>query len=517
MKHLLTTIVVGLAGIQGLTLEAQSRPKLMVGIVVDQLRTDYLEDLKDMFGNGGFRRLMNNGVYFQDIDYVVPLQDVTAATAILQTGTYPRQNGITGGAVADHSTKIFKPIFTDQAYLGNFTNETYSPVALRVNTITDEVTLATSGKANIHSIAPDAGQAIVLAGHTGNSAFWLNDETGRWSSSTYYTGAPDILQNRNYSTPLISKIDTLKWVPLRASEPYPYVTKSRQNDGFRYSFSRSDKDVYSLYKQTPFINDDITEAAEQYVTTLNLGKDESGIDVLNIGYTLAPFSLISGTDYRYELEDAYLRLDKDLEQLFNTLDKYVGKDNVLVYLVSSGYFNEPATGTTIYRLPGGTFSVKRALSLLNAFLSAKYGNGAYVDMFANGQIFLSHSELEKKNLEVENVARESRDFLIKMSGVSEAYTPADLISPAVKEIEALRLSIDPKTVGDVILEFAPGWTVVDDSRFPTITLDNNTQAYRFPGFIMGPGISPKTESATVEAVKIAPVLAGEMHIRAPSN
>ena len=517
MNRLLSTVVVGLAGIQGISLAAESRPKLVVGIVVDQLRTDYIESLKDLFSQGGFKRLMNQGLYLKDVDFGVPGGDATSASAIIQTGNYPRYTGVTGSMIFDPSTKSLRPLFNDETYIGNFTNEKYSPAALRVTTVTDEMSVENKGKSNIHSIAPDAAQAIVLSGHTGNSAFWINDETGRWSSTTYYPDAPALLPNKNYQEPLLSKIDTIKWMPLHPGVSYPYVSSSEIKDGFRYSFSRADKDVFSLYKHSPFINKDITQAAVEYITELNLGKDSETTDILNLGYTLAPYPLAGNTDYRYELEDAYLRLDKELERLFNTLDKQVGKDNVMVYLVSTGYFAEPPVDNSVYRMPGGTFSVKRGMSLLNAYLAAKYGNGSYVDHYAENQIYLSHSTIEGKNLDLTKVAEDARDFLVKMSGVEGAYTAADLMSPAVVQLEELRLAIDPKTAGDIVLEFNPGWNVVDDSRFPSITQVNKTTAINAPGFIYGKGINADIVEETVEATAIAPTLAHALHIRAPNS
>lgn len=516
MNCLLKSFLVGLAGIQGLSLVAETRPKLVVGIMVDQLRTDYIENLREMLSDGGFRRLMDQGIYFTDVDFQVPGGDAASASAIIQTGSFPKINGIGGSLVFDSNTNSLKSVFQDEAYIGNFTSETYSPAALRVTTLTDEIAIENQGKSLIHSIAPDAAQALVLSGHSGNSAFWINDETGRWSSTTYYSNLPNILQNKNYSGPLISRLDTMIWVPLR-KEPYPHVSSDNSNRGFRYTFSRSDKEVFDLYKSSPFVNADITDAAIDYLKDLRLGNHNDVTDVLNLGYSLSVYPNYDNENYRFELEDAYLRLDKDLERLFTSLDKQVGKDNVLVYLFSTGYFNEPAIDNPNYRLPGGTFSVKRALSLLNAYLSAKYGNGAYVNHYADHHIFLSKSLLEEKNLDIRTIAEESRDFLIRMSGVADVFTLADLISPSGSHLDGMRRAIDPKTAGDIILDFNAGWKVVDDSRFPPITYDNKTTAYNTPGFIMGAGIKPKEVIETIEAVSIAPTLAGKLRIRSPNS
>lgn len=517
MNYLLKSILVCLAGIQGISLGAETRPKLMVGIIVDQLRTDYLENLKGLLGEGGFKRLMDRGVYLQDVDFMVPGGDMASAAAIIQTGAYPKQNGVPGALVFDQSSNSFKSVFQDESYIGNFTSETYSPAGLRVTTLTDEIAVENGGKNKIHSISPDAAQAIVLAGHTGNSAFWINDETGRWSSTTYYGNLPTILQNKNYNSPLISRLDTMRWEPLKKGLQYPYISLQEAKDGFRHTFSRSDKDVFDYYKNSPYVNTDITDAAIEYVNGLNLGKNSDLTDVLNLGYTLAVMPNFDKADYRYELEDAYLRLDKDLERLFNVLDKQVGENNVFVYLVSTGYFKEPPIQNPEFKLPGGTFSVKRAMSLLNAYLSAKYGNGAYVNQFADHQVYLSKNVLEEKQLDLYKIAEESRDFLVKMSGIADAFTLGDLMSVSGSYLDPHRRAIDPKLAGDIIIDFNPGWKVVDDSRFPPQTQDIKTTTYLMPGFLIGPDIRPRVVTETVEATAIAPTISKALRIRAPNS
>ena len=517
MNLLLKSVVFGITGIQGVALAAEPRPKLVVGIMVDQLRTDYLENMKDMFVQGGFRRLMDNGVYFKDIDYIIPVKDATVASAIIQSGSYPRYTGVTGKTIYDPSVKSENSLFKDPNYIGNFTDETYSPAALRVTTLTDEIAVDNKGKGQIHSLSPDAAESIVLAGHAGNSAFWVNEETGRWSSTTYYPNPPASIQNRNYNEPLISRIDTMKWVPMRKGEPYVDVSAQEIKEGFKYTFSRSDRDVFALYKNSPFVNSDITQIATEYISDLKLGTNPETIDVLNLGYNLSPYPGAMDGDYKYLLQDAYLRLDRDLEVLFNNLDKKVGKENVLVYLFSTGYFTEPETDTHAYRLPGGIFSVKRSMSLLNAYLSAKYGNGAYVDQYSDNHIYLDKNVIEEKGLDLFNVAEDSRDFLVKMSGVSDAGTSMDYMSASLPQHKAQRLAIDPKTSGDIILEFNPGWKVIDDSKYPSQNQITTTAAYSAPGFIMGTGISPQIKEETVEATAIAPTLASALRIRSPNS
>lgn len=517
MNRLLTTLMMGLAGIQGITLAAELRPKLVVGIVVDQLRTDYIESLRDMLGEGGFRRLMDNGLYLTNIDFKIPNPDAASASAIIQTGAYPRKNGVTGSEVYNPSTQNITSVFNDPAFIGNFTTETYSPAALRVTTISDEIAVATDGESSIHSIAPDAEIAIILSGHSGNSAFWINDDTGKWSSTTYYPAQPTSLQNKNYNQPLVSRLDTMKWMPLKKGIKYPDVSQSKAGTGFRYTFPRSDRNVFSLYKESPYVNSDITDAAIEYLRDMNLGKRTEGTDVLNLGYTLAPFPTAVGQDARYTNLDSYLRLDLDLNKLFKEIDRQVGLDNTLIYLVSTGYVSEPAADDSKFRLPTGSFSVKRALSLLNSYLSARYGNGSYISKYNNSQIYLDSKAIEDKGLDRNKIADDSRDFLMKMSGVSDAYTNNDLMSPSVPQLEGHRLATDPKFSGDILLEFNPGWVVTDDSVYPPVVKDNKTTAYTTPAFLMGPGLKAEKIETRQDAASLAPKIASLLHIRPPTG
>ena len=517
MNRIVSSMIVGLAGIQGFTLLAESRPKLLVGIIVDQLRTDYLETLQDKFTTGGFKRLMSKGAFFKDVDFKVPNLDEAGATAILQTGSYPRQNGVAAAALYNPAEKKFTSVFQDPSYIGNFTTENYSPSSLRVSTLSDEIAIDSEGASSIHSIAPDPEVAIILSGHAGNSAFWINDDTGKWASTTYYTSQPTPLQNKNYNSPLVSRLDTMRWVPAKPATYYPDINPSRIKEGFRYTFPRSDRDVFRLYKNSPYVNTDVTEAACEYLHHLNLGKKQEVTDVLNIAYTLAPYSSVNKGDGKFELEDSYLRLDRDLDKLFKDIDTNVGLENVIIYLASTGSFSETERDHEKFRIPTGSFSVKRALSLLNAYLAAKYGNGAYVDQFASGHIYLDKNTIEDKGLNLNNVAEDARDFLVRMSGVADAYTIADLQSPAVQQLEGHRLGNDPKSAGDIIMEFNPGWKVIDDSRFPPENLPVYSSAYPTPVFIMGPGVQSETINETIDATAIAPTIARLLRIRSPNS
>ena len=517
MNRLLTTVICGLVGINTMLAADPSRPKLVVGIVVDQLRTDYIEYLQNLFGEKGFRRLMKDGAFLRNVDYKVGSLDKASATAMVYTGAYPRQTGVAAASVYDPTVQRMVPALQDEKVIGNFTEENLSPVALRLSTISDEIAIDGVGVASVYSIAPDAQQAIIMAGHAGTSAFWINDNTGRWATTTYYRDAPPVMTQRNYDHSIAARIDTMKWKPALPLQRYPGLPAQKKMYDFKHTFSLADRDVYRQYAMSPLVNTEVTDVAISYLKDLGVGTKGEAIDMLNIGYTAAPFKAVKDGDFRLELEDSYVRLDGQLSRLFDAIDKYVGLDNTFVYVTSTGYYDDAVVDDPKFRIPTGEFSVKRALSLLNSYLTAKYGNGNYVDTYSRGHVYLDRKEIENKQLRLDEVAQASRDFLVKMAGVSDAYTMGDIMTSALPGMEALRLGTDPKTGGDVVLEFNSGWRVNDDTRFPNEVQVVRSSMVLSPAFFLGSGVKPQTISTPVDATAIAPTVTQTLRIRAPSG
>lgn len=517
MNRLITSVLFGLVGLNTVIMADPSRPRLVVGIIVDQLRTDYLDYLRSLFGENGFNRLMKEGVYLRDVDFKAEGLDAVSATAMICTGNYPNATGVPGTAVfRPDAKKSVKPL-EDPAAIGNFTNETFSPAALRLSTIADEVAVDGGGVGAVYAIAADPQQAVIMAGHAGNCAVWLNENTGKWATSAYYHESPQPVSNRNYNRPLSALIDTMQWRPSLPADRYPGVPAQKKAYPFRYTFPSSDRDVYRRFIASPLANAEVTDIAIDFLKSLSLGKRSEAIDMLNIAYTAAPYVYASDNDINMELEDTYLRLDSQLGRLFEAIDKSVGMENTLIYLTSTGYYDDLSAYPPEFRIPGGEFSVKRATSLLNSYLSAKYGNADYIDEYFNGQIYLDHSVIEQKKLSAADVADEARTFLCRMSGVADAYTLPEILSVSSASLERLRLATDAKTCGDIFLRFAPGWSVADDLHFPVEKKQIRSSMYLAPAFILAPQTAPAVIDATVDAVRIAPTVTSALRIRAPNG
>lgn len=515
--RLLTSLLMGLMTINVAVGADPARPKLVVGIVVDQLRTDYLQYLQSLFGEKGFKRMMRDGLYVQQLDFRSNVEDPAAATAVIFTGNYAPASGVPAAQAFSVTDGRALPTLEDKNSMGNFTREALSPAKLRLSTISDEVAIDGDGLTSVYSISPDPQQAIIMAGHAGNCAIWINDVDGKWSSTAYYRDFPNFVSNINRFKPLSAKLDTLQWKPALSIDRYPGVPAQKRYYPFRHLFSRSDKDVYRQFKTSAPVNAEVTDLAIEAIKNLGLGQRPDGIDMLSLGYTAAPFKYVRDADYRVELEDTYLRLDSQLGRLFDEIDAKVGLQNALIFLSSTGYYDDSAIDDPKFRIPSGDVSLKRVESLLNSYLSAKYGNGDYVSGVYAGQVYLDHSTLERRSMNVDEILRDSRDFLVKMSGISDARILGDIMSDPSDEARRLRLSVDPKNCGDIFLSFTPGWNVVDDLQYPSTSKPTREGSISTPFFMMGPGVEVQKITTPVDAAAIAPTVTSTLHIRSPNG
>lgn len=493
--------------------------KLMVGIVVEGLENQWLETLSEQMGQGGFKKLSEQGVSIENIDYGTNLDGASAASMLL-TGASPSINGIPSAEQYDAVTDRVNSIFADQNVMGNFSTRGYSPAALRTGTLSDEVRISSGGLSGVYGLAARAELAIPLAGHAGNLALWINPANGQWASSTFYREIPTAIAARNRALPLETRMDTMSWTPITGSASLPTLPEHLTRYPFRYVFPRGTGRL-EQFMATPLANREITHLAQEVMQVVHLGNSPDGTDVLNIAYSLEPFEYGQNTDNRAELIDAYLRLDKDLEQLFSSIDSSVGLENTLIYLAGTPPRPRSRREDDKYNMPAGEFSARRAISLLNLYLIALHGNGDYVDGFHNGYIYLNRRLIKERGLDGAQLRNEAAEFLTRMTGVAEAFTIDCIINGyAGDNAAALRRNTDPATAGDVFLRIAPGYEITEtgrQSRGPVIHLAERLSATTAPAFIFAPGLPAQKITVPVDARSIAPTVSRLLRIRSPNG
>lgn len=507
-KMFINSLLVGLVSFSAMS-QAQVRPKLVVGIVIDQLQTEYIDYLKELFGEKGFRRLINNGLYIKDLDFSIANPDRSSGSAIIYTGAYPNVSAVAGNNVFNPATKRLEPTM--------LTADGYSPVRLALSTISDEIAIDGIGLSAVYSIACDPSLAVIMGGHAATSAVWLDENNGLWKSSNYYTEFPLHIKNLNSHHSLPQRIDTIQWKPLLPLSSYPGIPAQKRYYPFRHTYPSRSADSYKLLSESPMGNREVTTAAIQYLTSLHLGNRADAIDMLNVGYSAAPCRDVKDGDYRLELQDSYLRLDLELARLFDAIQKNVGLENTLVFVVPTGYYDNATIDDPKYRIPTGDFSTKRAAALLNSFLSARYGTAEYVNAIAGNSVYFNHSVIDKNSAGAQQIIASGAEFLSKMSGVADVYTLSEILSSSSPEMRAIRIGIDAPTAGDIMYEVNPGWNLVDDFRYPTHTKSIRKAPASTPAFIFYPGVEAETISTPVSAAAIAPTVTKILRIRSPNG
>lgn len=498
--------------------EQPDQPRLVLGIVVEDLQEEYINLLRRYFTQGGFNRLLNNGVLLQNVDFG-PNLDTTAATALLYTGAAPSVNGVPADEVFDRSTLLGKSIFNDESVMGNYTTRTLSPKALATSTIADEIRISGDGFTYAYAIAPDPGQALVMAGHAGNCGVWLDDSNDCWATTTYYKTVPEALNFRNRSKGLKERLDTMSWSPALSESKYSILPKHLVNGSFRYTFNRKDKNNILRFKNSPCLNTEITDFAIDHINQYDLGAHD-GPDIISLAYSLEPYAYSKNADNRYEIVDSYYRLDRDLDRLFSVVDKKVGMPNVLVFVASTPAMSRSRRDDEKWQIPYGEFSTRKAISLLNMYLMAIYGNGNWVEGFHNGEFFLNRSLIDKEDKDLHLMREQAAAFLVQMAGVADAYSIDDIINHRTHLTisEAAKRNTSIEHAGDVRIKVMPGWELVDDFNYPGQKHNQvaREEATTSPVFIMAPGLAAKTIGTPVDARSIAPTVTRLLRIRSPN-
>lgn len=488
-------------------------PRLVVNICIDQLRSDYLNAFMPLYGENGFRKLLAEGLVFNNASYsFAPVDRASAVTSIV-TGTVPYYNGIPSSEWL--SRKTLRPMQCTDDQKSLLTSRLAGPTSVNVvvSTIGDELKIATQKQGRVYSVAKDCDAAVLSAGHAADCALWIDAKTGQWTTSDYFNKAiPDWVVRYNSSSSPARKSRSASWkAKSQQVQSSVYFLSQTQRKPFSYSFSGST--AYFDYSTSALVNSDITDMALQCVSAGQLGTDNIP-DILNVGYYAGTFRNKDIDVVGTEMIDTYARLDEAIGNLVTNVQQRVGKDNVVFVLSSTGYFDEEPIDYTLHGVPSGTVFINRTASLLNMYLSAFYGQGRYVEGYLDNQIYLDHKVIEQKKLRMLDVLDRSREMLLMSDGITAAYASITLNSDYSSSIQLLRNSCNTAVSGDIIIETAPGWKVVNENTHTESRW--SAQGLTFPVVVYGSGVSHDVVSTPVTIDRIAPTISKSIRIRAPN-
>lgn len=493
--------------------EPNGAPRLVVSITIDQLRSDYLEAFQPLYADKGFLRLMNEGKVYTNVSFPFTPIDRASATAAITSGVTPYYNNIAGQRWLNRET--LRPIgcVDDGKYAGLNTSETASPNKLSTSTIGDELKVCTGGKAVVYAIAPFRDAAVLSAGHAANGALWIDDVSGNWCSSRFYFNAlPSWAQAYNKLNAPAAKVGKTTWEPYSIlASNFSYFMQTGETKPFKHQFIGTQR--YKNYKTSALVNTDITDMALQCIASTGMGNDKI-TDLLCLTYYAGTYEHKAVTDCQLELQDTYIRLDKELGRLIDGLEEKLRRKDFLIVITSTGYSDEEMADYQAYKIPSGTFYMNRSTNLMNMYLGATWGQGNYVETVYKNQIFLNRKLLESKKISMTEALNRSQEFLAMMSGVRNVYTSLQLLTSQNEMIQKVRNGFSPDNCGDIFIETAPGWRILhEDTQESEFSKSSYTQ---FPIIFFGAGTNTERVQLPVTVDQIAPTLARCIRIRAPN-
>jgi hypothetical protein len=485
-------------------------PKLLVAITVDQLRGDCLQYCLHTFGEGGFKRLLRDGLVYSNVVYDYPNISAATSMATIFTGTNPCYNGISGDKKFDFEKLQEVSIQHDPDFMGNYPRENLSYRALMSSTVADVLKIASGGRSEVYAVAPEAVQAILAGGHAANAAFWLEDYNGKWATSTCYKDIPWYVERYNTVESAAERIDGYSWRPaLPAYGAFPYTASP--NAFFHYFHG---KDKFLQLKTSPFINTEITALFERFLQYSDYGK-KTYPSLLSLTYYAGDYSGTIEKAFSWEIQDAYCRLDREIEQVLTLVEKYAGLKNTVIFLTSTGYFNTPETNPDVMP-PAGSFYPNRCVALLNMYLMSVYGQGDWVAGYYKNQIYLNRKLIEDRQIPLTDIQRKAAEFTIQFSGVQDVSTLIETLYGNWNEsVARFRNGMYAGIAGDVIIELKPGWVLVDEKN-PGRNTHVRNNAVISPLMFFGQQIVPQRIFKAVKATQIAPTVSHILRIRPPN-
>ncbi len=507
-----------------------TQPKLIVGIVVDQMRYDYLTRFYDKYGDGGFKRMMNEGFNCKNNHFNYVPTYTGPGHASVYTGTTPKYHGIIGNNWYDKDFKKTVYCAGDDTVASIGTTDDagkMSPRRMKTTTFGDENRLFTQMRGKSIGIALKDRGAILPVGHTANAAYWFHGaDEGRWITSTYYmTELPQWVQKFNGSKQAQSYLK--EWNTLY--DIATYTESGPDNNVFEGGFNGKDGATFpydlkaikdkngglDIIKATPYGNSITTDFALAAIDGEALGKDEF-TDVLAISYSSPDYIGHNFGVNSKEVQDTYLRLDQDLERLFKGLDEKVGKGNYTVFLTADHAAVEVPAYLQSVNIPAGYFNGRTFKDQLYAFMKAKYNAEDLIENVSNNQIFLNRTKLSEMDLDLDAVQKAIVNEIIAYEHIDKAYVGMSMSQTSFTTgIEQLiQNGYNQKRSGDVIYILDPAvisYSITGSTHGSSFNYDTHV-----PLLFFGNGIGQGSTYKRTNITDIAPTMSAILGISFPN-
>lgn len=515
-------------------LDAQTqlgKPKLVVGIVIDQMRYDNLYRYWHNYSERGFKKLVNQGFSFENTYYNYVPTYTGPGHASIYSGTTPKMHGIVANDWYDREAQktVYCTEDNEVQTVGSNTNAgKMSPKNLLVPNLADHLKFSTNFRSKVIGIALKDRSAILPAGHSADAAYWFDRKEGVFITSSYYRkDLPEWLIQFNHKR-IPDSLMNLTWNLVLPLEKYHQSSKDENffegklpeetSSSFPHKLNPHKKGKYETIVYTPFGNELTTMLAIAAIEGENLGKNPSGVtDMLCISY--------SSTDYvghvfgpnSLETEDTYIRMDKTLGDLIDYLEKNIGKNNFLLFLTADHGVAPIPDFVKSYRFPAGHFDYQIYEKKLRDFLLQKYGED-FLLAYVNQNVYLNENKILKKNLSIPEVEKEIVLWSLSFPHVHSAINKHSLIFNEYREFPFANVQkgFYPQRSGNVIIVYQSNY--FDDEYGKTGTTHGACYTYdsQVPLIFYGAAIPKGKSYEEAFITDIAPTICTLLKINRPA-
>ncbi len=507
--------------------------KLVVGIVIDQLRYDYLQRFEDQFVEGGFKRLLKGGAVFTNANYIHSPTVTACGHATFMTGAPPAMTGIIGNEWYDR--ELGKPVTSVSDDKAQYTalgakegTRAAAPHKLLGTTLGDELRLATQGQAKVIGLSYKDRSAILPAGKRPNGAYWFDLTTGNFVSSTYYFGDLPAWVKRFNQEAHCDKYFGAKWERLLPATAYQrsapddavYERKARYGFTFPYTLNGGEDKpgakYYAQFDASPFANENLVALAKAAIESESLGADDT-TDVLTISFSANDLVGHAYGPYSHEVQDITLRTDRLLAEFFGYLDKKIGLQNVVIALTAD-HGVAPVPEQVKELGYGGRLDNKAAQEAVQTALAQRFGEEKWVLYFNYGNVYLDEAAIERRKLTTAEVEAVAQAALLNLPGIGECLTRTQL-----RQGRAPANAIGRSVANGFYLQRNGNLVVVPQPFYffgeTSLTTHGTPYSYdtHVPVIFYGAGIAPGQHHNASSPADIAPTLATLLKVQPPSN
>ena len=507
---------------------SQARPKVVIGIVVDQMRYDYLYKFNSLYSENGFKRLLSGGFVCQNtmVNYL-PSHTAPGHSSIY-TGSVPSIHGIPGNAFIENTDGLLHDACEDKTVdlIGSTKKGSSSPRNLLVTTVGDELRIATNMKSRTFSVALKNRGSVFPGGHLAKS-YWYDNDLGAFSTSTYYEKSlPNWLVafNARHSDDTLMKYG---WnlgfsdysLSTEDNNSYEEPFYKEKSPVFPHTFDKmSDKERHETFCMTPFGNTYTIMMARAMIEGEKIGKGPN-TDFLSVSFS-SPDELA----HQYgcnsvEIQDMMLKLDRDIAGFLSYLDITYGKGNYLLFLTADHGGSHNQQFLKDNNIPAGVFE-KNSVQDVNQYLKGKFGVDSLVIAFPNYyQFFLNNPLLAKGTISRAAVRQSIIEWALDKPEVLYAIDLYNISTSNVptKIKEMVMNGYNRRRGGDVQLILDPAWY-----EYAGKTKGNTHGTWspadtHIPLIFYGWGVKAGESTVEVYTTDIAPTISGLLHIQMPNG